>query len=105
MNLKDILTQDNKYIFSVGDISENVLISTKTGNERTVLGSLQADDVTFNSPIGTALNAYNFKLYIEEQPDMEFNKNTILYVNKRAYKVMDTRLEMGVREISLEARQ
>lgn len=105
MNLKDILPHDNKYIFAIGDISEYVLISTNTGNERTVLGSLQADDVVFNSPIGTALNAYNFKLYIEEQEDMNFSKNTILYVNKKAYRVTDTRLEMGVREISLEAKK
>lgn len=106
MNLKDILPHDNQYIFSVGDISENVLISTGTGDEMTVPGSLQADEVRFDQPSGTALNAYNVKLYCQDQDGIvDFKRNSVIYINRKGYRVLDSRLEMGVWEVSLERRQ
>lgn len=104
MNLHDILERDNEYLFDVNDISEEIVISTNSQNERTVKGSLQSDEVAFTSSPGSALNAYNFKLYLIEQPDLNLSKNCVLYVNRKAYRITDSRLEMGIRELSLEAK-
>lgn len=102
--LKDILPADNAIIFAFNDISEELTISTRKDNERTVLGSLQADEVAFDTDAGNGLLRYVAKLYIQEQPDLQLEKGAILYVNRRAYRITGYRAEMGVCDMTLEAR-
>ena len=104
--LGDIIDHDNAAIVNdFRDFTEAITVSTNSANERIVLGSLQADEVVFNAGTGSALNAYNCKLYMLEQADLNLSKNCILYVNKKAFRITDSRLEMGIRELSLEAKR
>lgn len=104
--LSDIIDQDNAAIMNdFRDFTETLTISTNSANERQVMGSLQSDEIAFTAGSGSPLNAYNCKLYLIEQADLNLSKNCVLYVNRRAYKITDSRLEMGVRELSLEAKR
>ena len=101
--LSDILEHDNAAIFNeYRDFAEPLTISTNKTNERTVMGSLQSDMVTFNSSMSSALNAFAVKLYMPEQGDLNLSKNQVLYVCGKAYRIVDSALNMGIRELSLE---
>ena len=104
--LSDILPHDNAAIMNdFRDFTEPLTISTNSTNERQVMGSLQSDEIAFTAGTGSPLNAYSCKLYMLEQDDLNLSKNCVIYVNRKAYKITDSRLEMGVRELSLEAKR
>lgn len=101
--LGDILEADNAAIFNdFRDFTERLTISTNKTNEREVMGSLQSDMVTFNSGMSSSLNAFAVKLYMPEQPDLNLSKNQVLYVNNKAFRIVDSALNMGIRELTLE---
>lgn len=101
--LGDILAHDNAAIFDdFRDFTEELTISTNNANERKVMGSLQSDLVTFNSSMSEVLNAFAVKLFIPEQPDLKLDKGTVIYVNTKAFRVVASALNYGIRELSLE---
>lgn len=101
--LGDILEADNAAIFNdFRDFTELISVGTSRENRRNVMGSLQSDLVTFNSSMSSALNAYSDKLYMHEQADLNLSKNQVIYVNDRAYRIVDSALNLGIRELSLE---
>lgn len=103
LRLCDILEQDNAAIFGhLRDFTKMVTISTNRTNERLVSVSLQSDLVTFNSSMSDVLNAFAVKLFMAEQDDLNLGKNQVLYVNGRAFRIVDSALNMGIRELSLE---
>ncbi len=105
MKLSDILEHDNRYILEkYMDFSQELTISTNSTNERTIIGSLQSDCVTFNSSMSSSLNAYSTKLFMPEQSDLKLSKGQIVYVNSNAYRIVDSTLNMDIRELSLEKR-
>lgn len=103
MKLTDLIAKDNAHILSLGDISEDIEISTHSGNRRVVKGSFQSDLVNFSANAGlkSPLCAYAAKLYIESDPDMSIGIGGMLTINGVAYKVDDKREEMGVLELSV----
>lgn len=101
--LGDILEVDNKAIFEdFRDFTALLTISTNKTNERQVWGSLQSDLVTFNASASEVLNAFAVKLFMPEQADLSLGKNQILYVNGKAFRITDSAINMGIRELSLE---
>lgn len=101
--LGDILEQDIAAIFEdFRDFTEELTVSTNKTNERKVMASLQSDLVTFNSSMSEILNAFAIKLYMPEQPDLNLDKGQILYVQRRAFRIVASSLNMGVQELSLE---
>lgn len=101
--LGDILEHDIAAVFNdFRDFTEELTISTNKTNERKVMGSLQSDLVTFNASMSEVLNAFSITLFMPEQADLNLNKNQVLYVNGRAFKIVASALNMGVRELSLE---
>lgn len=104
--LSDILEHDNAAIFNdYRDFAEPLKIATNSANARTVMGSLQSDLVTFNASTSETLNAFAIKLFMPEQADLNLGKNQILYVNDRAFRIVDSALNMGIRELSLEKKK
>lgn len=103
MNLKDIIELDNAQIFAFEDFSEDIEISTNSGNKRTVKCSLQSDLVNFsaNAGVSSPLCAYSMKIYFKTMSDMTFAVGGMITVNGNAYKIDDKRDEMGVTELSL----
>lgn len=101
--LKDILESDNAQIFALNDISDDIEISTNSGNRRTVKGSMQSDLVNFsaNAGVNAPLLAYAAKLYIQTPIDIDLCVGGLLTVDGKPYKIADKREEMGVLELSL----
>lgn len=101
--LGDILEHDTSSIFNdFRDFSESVTVSTNKTNERQVMCSLQSDLVTFNSSMSEVLNAFALKMFMPEQTDLNLDKGQIIYVQERAFRIVASSLDMGVRELSLE---
>lgn len=101
--LSDILEADNAAVFNdFRDFTAELTVSTNKTNERQVMVSLQSDLVTFNASMSDVLNAFAIKLFMPEQADLELGKNHVLYVNGRAFKIVASALNMGIRELSLE---
>lgn len=101
--LSDIIEQDTAAIFNdYRDFTETLTISTNKTNERQVMGSLQSDLVTFNSSMSEVLNAYAVTLFMPEQADLNLNKGQVIYVQERAFRIVASSLNMGIRELSLE---
>ena len=101
--LGDILEADNAAIFNdYRDFTELLTVSTNKTNERQVMGSLQSDLVTFNASASEVLNAFSLTLFMPEQSDLNLSQNQILYVEGKAFKIVASALNMGIRELSLE---
>lgn len=101
--LSDILEQDNAAIFNdYRDFTELLTVGTNTANARQVMGSLQSDLVTFNASMSEVLNAFSLTLLMPEQADLNLNQNQVIYVCGRAFKIVASALDMGIRELSLE---
>lgn len=101
--LGDILEADNAAIFNdYRDFTELLTVSTNKTNERQVMGSLQSDLVTFNASLSEVLNAFSVTLFMPEQADLNLDKGQILYVCGRAFRIVASTLNMGIRELSLE---
>ncbi len=101
--LSDILEQDNAAIFNdYRDFTELLTVGTNTANARQVMGSLQSDLVTFNASMSEVLNAFSLTLLMPEQADLNLNQNQVIYVCGKAFKIVSSALDMGIRELSLE---
>lgn len=101
--LSDILEADNAAIFNdFRDFTEELTVSTNKTNERKVMGSLQSDLVTFNSSMSEVLNAFAVKLFMPEQADLNLSAKQVIYVNGKAFRIVASALNMGIRELSLE---
>lgn len=101
--LCDILETDNAEIFNdFRDFTEQLTVSTSKTNERQVMASLQSDLVTFNASTSETLNAFAIKLFIPEQSDLNLDKGQVIYVQGRAFRIVASSLNMGIRELSLE---
>ncbi len=101
--LSDILEQDNAAIFNdYRDFTELLTVGTNTANARQVMGSLQSDLVTFNASMSEVLNAFSLTLLMPEQADLNLNQNQVIYVCGKAFKIVASALDMGIRELSLE---
>ena len=101
--LSDILEQDNVAIFNdYRDFTELLTVGTNTANARQVMGSLQSDLVTFNASMSEVLNAFSLTLLMPEQADLNLNQNQVIYVCGKAFKIVASALDMGIRELSLE---
>lgn len=101
--LSDIIEQDNAAIFNdYRDFTELLTVGTNTANARQVMGSLQSDLVTFNASMSEVLNAFSLTLLMPEQADLNLNQNQVIYVCGRAFKIVASALDMGIRELSLE---
>ena len=101
--LSDIIEQDNAAIFNdYRDFTELLTVGTNTANERQVMGSLQSDLVTFNASMSEVLNAFSLTLLMPEQADLNLNQNQVIYVCGKAFKIVASALDMGIRELSLE---
>ena len=101
--LGDIIEQDNAAIFNdYRDFTELLTVGTNTANERQVMGSLQSDLVTFNASMSEVLNAFSLTLLMPEQADLNLNQNQVIYVCGKAFKIVASALDMGIRELSLE---
>ena len=101
--LCDILETDNTEIFNdFRDFTKQLTISTSKTNERLVMASLQSDLVTFNASTSETLNAFAIKLFMPEQSDLNLDKGQVIYVQGRAFRIVASSLNMGIRELSLE---
>ena len=101
--LSDIIEQDNAAIFNdYRDFTELLTVGTNTANARQVMGSLQSDLVTFNASMSEVLNAFSLTLLMPEQADLNLNQNQVIYVCGKAFKIVASALDMGIRELSLE---
>lgn len=101
--LGDIIEQDNAAIFNdYRDFTELLTVGTNTANARQVMGSLQSDLVTFNASMSEVLNAFSLTLFMPEQADLNLNQNQVIYVCGKAFKIVASALNMGIRELSLE---
>ena len=103
--LDDIVAADLAYIINeYRDFTEKITIQCGT-IKKTLYGSLQSDSIEFTSDV-SPINAFSVSLYYIEPDDSSFNKalqkNAIIYVNNKAFKIIDSTLVKGLRVLSLE---
>ena len=102
--LGDIVAKDLSFIMNeYRDFTRSTLL--QCGNQKiTVMASLQSDDIQFTSDVDPK-NAYSLEILYMETTNEAFNKmllkDSIIYVDGTAFKIIDSTLVMGLRVLSL----
>lgn len=106
MTLKDLIASDIKNVFCKNDdeFCDKLKVGFSSENYGYYYGSLQSNEVQNNSGNNSPLVQFSHTLHIEAAPfaGVNFHAGMAIYVEDRAYKIVDSREEMGMLEMHLK---